>query len=92
MTKEHFQALLSVAEAKPDSEGWSTTAEERWLTLHVSRDGVGLQVSRVVAVRHEGSLVWARTSKGDQFVLALEDLFAGSVEAPKERARQAGFR
>jgi len=92
MTPDHFQALLSVSEAKLDAEGWSTTAEERWLTLHASRDGVGLTIGRVVALKREGELVLARTTKGDQFVLALTDLFAGSIEASKERGRQAGFR
>jgi hypothetical protein len=66
--------------------------EERLLTLHVSHDGVGLTVSRVAALRQEGPLLFARTSKGDQFVLSLDDVFAASAEAPKEQSRQAGFR
>ncbi len=92
MTKEHFQAVLATADAKPDKDGWAMTADERWLTLHVSRDGVALTVTKVVGLRLAGELVFARTSRGDQFVLALADLFAASVEAPKEQARQAGFR
>ena len=92
MTNEHYQALLTIAGAKADPEGWSTTAEERWLTLHVSHDGVGLTVTRVVGLRLEGQLVFAKTSKGDQFVLSLGDVFAVSAEAPKEQTRQAGFR
>jgi hypothetical protein len=92
MTKEHFQALLSMAEATPDAGGWAATAQERWLTLHASHEGVGLTVAKVVALRQDGELVFARTSKGDHFILALADLYAASVEAPKEQTRQAGFR
>lgn len=92
MTNEHFQALLTIAGAKTDAEGWSTTAEERFVTLHVSHEGVGLTVSRVIALRLETQLLFARTSKGDQFVLSLSDVFAASAEAPKEQSRQAGFR
>lgn len=62
------------------------------LTLHVSHDGVGLTVGRVAALKLEGELVLARNTKGDQYVLSLDDLFAASVEGPKERSRQAGFR
>jgi len=92
MTNEHFQALLSIAGAKPDAEGWSTTEEERLVTLHAANHGVGLTVNRVVATRLQGELVLARTDKGDQFVLTLSDVFAASVEAPKTKTRQAGFR
>jgi hypothetical protein len=92
MTKEHFNALLSAAETKPDADGWSSPGEERLLTLHVSHEGVGLTVGRVTALKLDGELVHARTSKGDQFVLSLDDLFAASVEASKEKSRQAGFR
>lgn len=92
MTNEHFQALLSVAGAKPDTEGWSKTEDERLVTLHASNQGVGLVINRIVATRLQGELVLARTDKGDQFVVALRDVFAASVEAPKTKARQAGFR
>lgn len=92
MTNEHFQALLSVAGAKPDAEGWSKSEDERLVTLHSSNQGVGLVINRIVAVRLQGELVLARTDKGDQFVVALRDVFAASVEAPKTKTRQAGFR
>ena len=92
MTNEHFQALLSIAGAKPDAEGWSTTEEVRLITLHASNQGVGLTINKIVATRLQGELVLARTDKGDQFVVSLRDVFAGAVEAPKEKTRQAGFR
>ena len=92
MTKEHYDALLAVAEAKPGTGGWAELAEDRSLTLHVSGNGSSLSVSRVVALRHSGTLLFARTSKGDQYVLALEDVFAGAVDAAKQSGRQAGFR
>lgn len=92
MTNEHFQALLSLSGAKPDAEGWSKSEDARLITLHVGNQGVGLVVNRIVATRLQGELVLARTDKGDQFVVALRDIFAASVEAPKEKTRQAGFR
>ena len=92
MTNEHFQAFLSIAGAKPDAEGWSTTEEHRLVTLHASNQGVGLTINKIVATRLQGELVLARTDKGDQFVVSLRDVFAASVEAPKEKTRQAGFR
>ena len=92
MTNEQFQALLKMAGAKAGSDGWTTTEGERLLTLHAGNNGVGLTVSRVAAIRLEGELLMARTSKGDQFLLNLQDVFAASVEASKEKARQAGFR
>lgn len=92
MTQEHFQALLAAAETKTDKEGWAATADERWMTLHVSRDGVGMTVSRVIALKLSGELLFARSSRGEQFVLVLSDVYAASVEAPKEQTRQAGFR
>lgn len=92
MTNEQFQALLKMAGTKVGSDGWSATEEERHLTLHAGNNGVGLTVSRVVALRLDGELLLARTSKGDQFLLNLQDIFAASVEASKEKSRQAGFR
>jgi hypothetical protein len=48
-------------------------------------------VSRIEAVRVDGSLVAARTVRGEEYLLALEDLFAGAVEPQAQGARRAGF-
>jgi hypothetical protein len=92
MTKEHYDALLAVADAKPGGDGWAELPDHRAVTLHVSTGGSTLSVSRVKALRHAGALVYARTDKGDQYVLALEDVFAGAVDAAKQSGRQAGIR
>jgi hypothetical protein len=91
MTKEHLSALLAAAEAKKDSEGWFKPAEGRQLTLHVAAKGVSLTVGRIEALRLENSLVKTRSVRGELYVLALEDLFAGAVEAPALGGRKPGF-
>ena len=42
-------------------------------------------------MRVEGGLLHARTVKGDVYVLALSDLFAGAVEGGTTTSRKAGF-
>jgi hypothetical protein len=91
MNQDHLSALLAAAGAKKDSEGWIKAPDGRHLILHAAFSGVGLTVSRVSAVRVEGGLVHARTSKGDLFILALSDVFAGAVEGASTSGRKAGF-
>jgi hypothetical protein len=91
MTHEHLSALLTSAEAKKDENGWSKGAEGRLLTFYVAFSGAGLTVSRVEAVRAEGTLIKARTVKGEIYVLALSDIYAGAVEGLPSDGRKAGF-
>lgn len=91
MTPEHLSALLQVAAVTTDSEGWQHPAEGRSLTLHLAHDGATLSVSRICALRSDGKLVYAKSTQGEQYVVSLEDLYAGSVEGPKEAGRKAGF-
>jgi hypothetical protein len=91
MNQDHLSALLSAAGAKKDSEGWIKAPDGRHVTLHAAFNGVGLTVSRVGAVRLEGPLLHARTSKGDLFILALADVYAGAVEGASASGRKAGF-
>lgn len=91
MTKDHLDALLRAAEAEPGEGGWSQTPEARHVTLYAACAGVSLTVSRVEAVRLHGALLYARTNRGEVYVLALSDLFAGAVEAPSSQGRKAGF-
>jgi len=86
-----LSALLAAAGAKKDSEGWVKAPDGRHLTLHAAFNGVGLTVSRVGAVRVEGALLHARTTKGDLFILAMSDVFAGAVEGASTSGRKAGF-
>jgi hypothetical protein len=91
MTDEHLAALLAAAEAKKDKEGWHRPPEGRPMTLYAAAGGALLTVTRVEAVRADKGLVQARTTKGETYVLALADLFAGAVEAQQSTARKAGF-
>lgn len=91
MTEEHLSALLSAADAKKDDEGWSTTPEGRNMTLYVACNGANLTVSRVEALRVKGALLEARTVRGERYLLALEDVYAGAVDGPKAAGRKAGF-
>jgi hypothetical protein len=91
MNQDHLSALLAAAGAKKDSEGWIKAPDGRHVTLHAAFNGVGLTVSRVGAVRVEGQLLHARTAKGDLFILALSDVFAGAVEGGSATGRKAGF-
>lgn len=91
MTEEHLTALLKASEAKKDAEGWHVMAEGRHVTLHVGFNGASLNVSRVQAMRHEGALLSARTTRGDVYVLAMQDVFAGALEPATSTNRKAGF-
>lgn len=92
MTKEHWAALVEASGAKKDGEGFLLPPEGKLLTLYVSSNGATLSVQRIEAVREEAGLVRARTKKGELFVLALQDLFAGAVEETQgSSARKAGF-
>lgn len=91
MTSEHLSALLLVAAATTDGEGWQHPAEGRSMTLHLAHDGATLTIGRISAVRCDGKLVYAKSTQGEQYVVSLDDVFAGSVEGPKDVARKAGF-
>ena len=91
MTSEHLTALLLVSAASADAEGWQRPGEGRSMTLHLAHDGATLSISRICAIRSEGKLLYAKSVQGEQYVVSLEDVFAGSVEAPKDVARKAGF-
>ena len=91
MTEEHLTALLTAAEAKKDDKGFLQVTGGRTLTLYVAPSAATLTVSKIEALRTERDLVHARTAKGELFVLALKDVYAGSVDAPTSGGRKAGF-
>jgi hypothetical protein len=91
MTADHLNSLLSAAEAKKDDQGWFRPPDGRSLTLYVGADGVSLTVGRVEALKVEGDLVKARTVKSEVYIVALQDVFAGAVDAPAGADRKAGF-
>jgi hypothetical protein len=93
MTEEMFRVVLETANAKSDKDGWNTLPEGRMMTLYVAHHGVQLTVAKVEALRSASSIVRARTSKGDTFLMALDDIFATALDAGSEShaARKAGF-
>ncbi len=91
MTEDHLSALLGLAEAKKDNKGWHNTGEGRHITFYVGHEGGTLTIGRVEAVKRDGDLAVLRTVKGETFVVALVDAFAGHVEAAPKQARKAGF-
>jgi hypothetical protein len=91
MTPEHLSALLGVSNATTDAEGWQKPAEGRTLTLHLAHNGVQLSVSRIASVRVDKSFLYAKSTHGEEYVLSVEDIFAGSVEGLKDVSRKAGF-
>ena len=92
MTEEHLTALLAAAEAKKDDQGFMRPADGRTWNLYVATGAVGLNVSKVEALKVERDLLRARTTKGELFILALQDVYAGAVEAGSSGGgRKAGF-
>ena len=93
MTKDMFDTILERAECVANDEGGSKLPEGRMLTLYLSRDGASLQVSRVIDLKLDSSVVEAVNNKGELFVVALDDLFAASVSGGSKLAtgRKAGF-
>jgi hypothetical protein len=91
MTSEHLSALLTVANATTDADGWQKPAEGRTFTLHLARGGALLSVSRIATLKTDKGLLFAKSTHGEEYVIALEDVFAGSVEGLKDVSRKAGF-
>jgi hypothetical protein len=91
MTEDHLSAIVGAGDGKKDNQGWWVMPEGRHVTLYVASEGSSLTVSKVEAVKLEGTLVKARTVRGETYVLAMEDVFAGQVEPQPQGARRAGF-
>lgn len=91
MTDDHFAAFVAAAEAKKDAAGWWMAQDGRHMTLYASFGGSSLTVARIEALRGEGQHVTARTVRGELYVLAVADLFAGQVEPETQGSRRAGF-
>jgi len=91
MTQEHWAALIEASGAKKDDKGFLTPPVGKLLTLYVASGSATLSVSRIEAVKQEQALVHARTKKGEVFVLALQDVYAGAIEESQGSERKAGF-
>lgn len=94
MTGNHLEAILKVAGAKTDREGWASLPEGNTMTLHVAHDGAAMTISRIEAVRQDGELVYARNPKRELFVVVRTDVFAVALEGEASTGkvvRRAGF-
>lgn len=94
MSPEHLQEVLQLCDAADaDANGFRQLPKNTTLTLYVAKDSVGLTVANVEAVSHRGHHLQARTTKGDLYVLSLDDVFAANIEgrAQSKGARRAGF-
>src|SRR4051794_1875369 len=80
MTEEMFRVVLETAGAKHDKDGWAALPEGRHMTLHAAHGGVPLTLGKVEAVKNAQGIVWARSVKGDTFVVHLDDLFAAAID------------
>ncbi len=93
MTEEMLHAVLETAGAKADKDGWSALPEGRLMTLYAAHGGVPLTMAKVEAVKVSQRVVWARTSKGETYLVSVEDLFAAALDRGHEAqaGRKAGF-
>jgi hypothetical protein len=91
MTEAHLTAIVEASDAKKNAQGWWVMQEGRHVTLYVSSTGTSLTVGKVEALRVDGPLVHARSVRGEVYIVALEDVFAGQVEPQPQGARRAGF-
>ena len=94
MTGEHLDAILKVAGAKSDKEGWASLPDGSIMTLNVAHDGAAMTIPRIEAVRQDGDLVYARNPKRELFVVVRSDVFAVALEgeqAAGKVVRRAGF-
>jgi hypothetical protein len=94
MTDEMLHAVLETAGAKLDKEGWHTLPDGRLMTLYAAHGGVPLTIGKVEALKSSaGRVIWARSSKGETFVLNLDDLFAAALDRGNDpqAGRKAGF-
>ena len=90
MNAEELEAVWNLAQVRTEDD-WRVLPEGKTLTLHIASAGVGLGVSKVEAVRLSGSLVYARSTRGDLYAFAASDVFACTLDGAEARSRKAGF-
>jgi len=93
MTGNHLEAILKQASAKLDKDGFLALPDGAAVTLYVAHDGASLTVSKVEALKLDGELVSARTSKRETYTVVQSDVFALAVEGTvgQPPVRRAGF-
>ncbi|MGA7119459.1 MAG: hypothetical protein WBY94_05135 [Polyangiaceae bacterium] len=94
MTGDQIDAILKLAGAKIEKDGWVTLPDGGTMALHVAHAGASMNVSRIEAMRQDGELVYARNAKREIFVVVRSDVFAVALEAESvagKVVRRAGF-
>jgi len=94
MTGDHLEAILKVAGAKSEKDGWQALPDGASMQLHVSHDGASMTVPRIEAVKQDGELVFARNARRELFIVVRSDVFAVALEgegSPGKVVRRAGF-
>ncbi|MCL2723689.1 MAG: hypothetical protein FWD69_04545 [Polyangiaceae bacterium] len=91
MTREQIENIFTTSGAKADKDSLALP-EGSSVTFHVAHDGASLSLQKIDAVRFQGDLVFAKSSK--QIVALLtEDIFAVTMEGAGGQAarRPPGF-
>ena len=95
MAGEQLDAVLKSVNAKSGKDGFAALPDGVTLTLYLAHDGASLSVQKVEAVKTDGEIIFARTTKRETFAVAKADIFAvatdGTATAAGESPRRAGF-
>jgi hypothetical protein len=94
MTGDHFDAVLKMAGAKSEKDGWQVLSDGATMTLHVAHDGASMAVPRVDSVRQDGELVFARNARREIFAIIRGDVYAVALDGEPSAGkvlRRAGF-
>jgi len=93
MSPEQVNEILTMCEASAGEGGFRDLPPKTTLSLYLARNGVGMTVGSIEALALKGLSVQARTTKGEIYVFALEDVFVANVEgkAQSKTTRRAGF-
>jgi len=93
MSPEHINEILTLCEASAADNGFRELPAKTTLSLYLAKGGVGLTVAQIEAVAIKSGTIQARTTKGDLYVVALEDVFGANIEGRMQAKtpRKAGF-
>ncbi len=94
MSPEHLNDIFELCGATKEGEkGFRELPQKTTLSFYLAKNAVGLTVANVEAIALRGTQVQARTTKGDLYVIALDDIFAVNIEgrAQAKSVRRAGF-
>ena len=90
MTGDQLVALLELAEATKADDGWSKLGQNT-LTLHTAFNGASLSLARIESLKVAGTLLLAKSTRGETLVVVLGNICGGTIEPSRETGRKAGF-